>query len=209
MALAIFLKERSIMNTTTFTPKNTAMLLIDHQVGTMGWVGSLALDEIKKNTVALARAAKETGMPLILTSSMEDQAQGPLFDELIQAVPEAYENRILRAGMVDSMKDENFAAAVEATKRKNIIIAGITTDVCVVYPAITAISKGYNVQVVVDGSGSPTTLADETALRRMESHGVTLTSTNQLIAELAQDWSSENGGKLIQVLFEEILSKLH
>lgn len=209
MTLAIFLKERSIMNTTTFTPKNTAMLLIDHQVGTMGWVGSLALDEIKKNTVALARAAKETGMPLILTSSMEDQAQGPLFDELIQAVPEAYENRILRAGMVDSMKDENFAAAVEATKRKNIIIAGITTDVCVVYPAITAISKGYNVQVVVDGSGSPTTLADETALRRMESHGVTLTSTNQLIAELAQDWSSENGGKLIQVLFEEILSKLH
>jgi len=209
MALAIFLKERSIMNTPTFTPENTVMLLIDHQVGTMGWVGSLALDEIKKNTVALARAAKETGMPLILTSSMEDQAQGPLFDELIQAVPEAYENRILRAGMVDSMKDESFAAAVEATKRKNIIIAGITTDVCVVYPAITAISKGYNVQVVVDGSGSPTTLADETALRRMESHGVTLTSTNQLIAELAQDWSSENGGKLIQVLFEEILSKLH
>ena len=197
------------MNTTTFTPENSVMLLIDHQVGTMGWVGSLALDEIKKNTVALARAAKETGMPLILTSSMEDQAQGPLFEELIQAVPEAYENRILRVGVVDSLKDENFSAAVEATGRKNIIIAGITTDVCVVYPAITAISNGYNVQVVVDGSGSPTTLADETALRRMESHGVTLTSTNQLIAELAQDWSSENGGKLIQVLFEEILSKLH
>lgn len=65
------------MNTTTFTPENSVMLLIDHQVGTMGWVGSLALDEIKKNTVALARAAKETGMPLILTSSMEDQAKGP------------------------------------------------------------------------------------------------------------------------------------
>jgi len=198
-----------MMKTTTFTPENSVMLLIDHQVGTMGWVGSLELDEIKKNTVALARAAQQTGMPLILTSSMEDQAQGPLFEELIQAVPEAYESRILRAGVVDSMKDENFAAAVKATGRKNIIIAGITTDVCVVYPAITALSEGYNVQVVVDGSGSPTTLADETALRRMESHGVTLTSTNQLIAELAQDWSSENGGKLIQVLFEEILSKLH
>ncbi|MCW8877415.1 MAG: isochorismatase family protein [Kangiellaceae bacterium] len=196
-------------NTTIFTPENSVMLLIDHQVGTMGWVGSAELDEIKKNTVALARAAKETGMPLILTSSMEDQAQGPLFDELIQAVPEAYEKRILRAGVVDSMKDENFAAAVEAAGRKNLIIAGITTDVCVVYPAITAKNSGYNVQVVVDGSGSPTTLADETALRRMENNGVTLTSTNQLIAELAQDWSSANGGKLIQVLFEEILSKQH
>lgn len=197
------------MNTTTFTPENSVMLLIDHQVGTMGWVGSASLEEIKNNTVALARAAHVTKMPLILTSSMEDQAQGPLFDELINAVPEAYENRILRGGVVDSMKDENFAAAVKATGRKNIIIAGITTDVCVVYPAITAIAEGYNVQVVVDGSGSPTTLADETALRRMEKHGVTLTSTNQLIAELAQDWSTDHGSKLIQVLFEEIISKQH
>ncbi|MGI9876631.1 isochorismatase family protein [Vibrio chagasii] len=197
------------MNTTTFTPDNSVMLLIDHQVGTMGWVGSANLEEIKNNTVALARAAHVTKMPLILTSSMEDQAQGPLFDELINAVPEAYENRILRGGVVDSMKDENFAAAVKATGRKNIIIAGITTDVCVVYPAITGIAEGYNVQVVVDGSGSPTTLADETALRRMEKHGVTLTSTNQLIAELAQDWSTDHGSKLIQVLFEEIISKQH
>ncbi|MEZ8204550.1 isochorismatase family protein [Vibrio splendidus] len=197
------------MNTTTFTPENSVMLLIDHQVGTMGWVGSANLEEIRNNTVALARAAHVTKMPLILTSSMEDQAQGPLFDELINAVPEAYENRILRGGVVDSMKDENFAAAVKATGRKNIIIAGITTDVCVVYPAITAIVEGYNVQVVVDGSGSPTTLADETALRRMEKHGVTLTSTNQLIAELAQDWSTDHGSKLIQVLFEEIISKQH
>ncbi|MFA0545894.1 isochorismatase family protein [Vibrio splendidus] len=197
------------MNTTTFTPENSVMLLIDHQVGTMGWVGSANLEEIKNNTVALARAAHVTKMPLILTSSMEDQAQGPLFDELINAVPEAYENRTLRGGVVDSMKDENFAAAVKATGSKNIIIAGITTDVCVVYPAITAIAEGYNVQVVVDGSGSPTTLADETALRRMEKHGVTLTSTNQLIAELAQDWSTDHGSKLIQVLFEEIISKQH
>ena len=196
------------MNTTTFTPENSVMLLIDHQVGTMGWVGSLELDEIKKNTVALARAAKETCMPLILTSSMEDQAQGPLFEELTNVVPDAYENRIQRAGVVDCMKDDNFAAAVEATGRKNLILAGITTDVCVVYPAITAKNAGYNVQVVVDGSGSPSTIADETALRRMESHGITLTSTNQIIAELAQDWSSQNGGKLIQILFEEVLSKL-
>jgi len=197
------------MNTTTFTPENSVMLLIDHQVGTMSWVGSVSLEDIKNNTVALARSAHVTKMPLILTSSMEDQAQGPLFDELINAVPEAYENRILRGGVVDSMKDENFAATVKATGRKNIIIAGITTDVCVVYPAITAIAEGYNVQVVVDGSGSPTTLADETALRRMENHGVTLTSTNQLIAELAQDWSTDHGSKLIQVLFEEIISKQH
>ena len=194
------------MKSPLFTPENSAMLLVDHQVGTMGWVGSASLEEIKMNTIALARAADAVGMPLILTSSMEDQAQGPLFDELQRAVPDAYANRVLRGGVVDSMKDEGFAKAVTDTKRKNLIIAGITTDVCVVYPAITAVSEGYNVQVVVDGSGSPTQIADETALRRMESNGVTLTTTNQLIAELAQDWSTDNGQKLMQVLFEEILS---
>ncbi|WP_028469011.1 isochorismatase family protein [Neptunomonas japonica] len=195
------------MESPLFTPKNSAMLLVDHQVGTMGWVGSASLEEIKMNTIALARAADAVGMPLILTSSMEDQAQGPLFEELQLAVPNAYANRVLRGGVVDSMKDEGFAKAVADTERKNLIIAGITTDVCVVYPAITAVSEGYNVQVVVDGSGSPTQIADETALRRMESNGVTLTTTNQLIAELAQDWSTEDGQKLMQVLFEEILSK--
>ncbi|PSU50469.1 isochorismatase [Photobacterium frigidiphilum] len=196
------------MNHTIFTPENSAMLLIDHQVGTMGWVKSADLEEIKRHTIALARAANETGMPLILTSSMEDQAQGPLFEELQKAVPEAFEKRVQRAGVVDAMKDPDFAAVVKATGRKNLIIAGITTDVCVVYPAITSVLEGYNVQVVVDGSGSPSKIADDTALRRMESHGVTLTTTNQLIAELAQDWSSEHGQKLMQVLFEEILSKL-
>lgn len=190
-----------------FTPENSAMLLIDHQVGTMGWVGSVSLDEIKRNTLALARSAEAIGMPLILTSSMEDQVQGPLFEELQQAVPEAYKNRVLRAGMIDSMKDETFAKAVADTGRKNLIIAGITTDVCVVYPAITAVEAGFNVQVVVDGSGSPTQTVDETALRRMENNGVTLTTTNQLIAELAQDWSTLNGQKMMQVLFEEVLSK--
>lgn len=195
------------MKNTLFTPENSAMLLIDHQVGTMGWVRSVDLEQIKRNTLALARTAKETGMPLVLTSSQESNVQGLLFDELQQAVPEAYAARIQREGIVDALKDPAFAQAVSATGRKKLIIAGITTDVCVVYPALTAVQDGYEVQVVVDGSGSPTTLADETALRRMESNGVTLTSTNQLLAELAQDWTSENGQKIMTVLFEEILSK--
>jgi nicotinamidase-related amidase len=190
-----------------FSPQNTAMLLIDHQVGTMGWVRSAGLDSIKMNTVAIAKAAVATGIPLVLTSSMEDQAQGPLFDELQEAAPEAHKNRIQRAGLVDCMEDVAFAEAVAATGRKNLIMAGITTDVCVVYPSISAIESGYFVQVVVDACGSPTTVADEVALRRMERAGITLTTTNQLIAELAKDWSSEDGGKLIQILFQEILSK--
>ena len=191
-----------------FTIENSAMLLIDHQVGTMSWVRSLELDVIKTNTLVLAKSAQATGMPVLLTSSMETQAQGLLFAELQQVLPDAYKDRIQREGQVDCMTDQNFSAAVEAMQRKNLIMAGITTDVCIVYPAITAVEAGYQVQVVVDACGSPTKLGDEIALRSMEKAGVILTTTNQLIAELGQNWSSVNGSKLISILFEDILSKL-
>jgi len=191
-----------------FNANNSTLLLIDHQVGTMGWVRSAKLSDIEMNTVVLAKVAKAINMPLIMTSSMEDQAQGLLFDELQKVAPEEYENRILRAGMVDCMMDTGFEAAVKNTGKKNLIMAGITTDVCIVYPAITAIENGYNVQVVVDACGSPTVMADQIALQRMEKAGVTLTTTNQLIAELAQDWGSEDGRKLIAILFQDVLSKL-
>lgn len=191
-----------------FTPENAAMLLIDHQIGTMSWVRSAELSDIETNTIVLAKAAKATNIPLVLTASMEDQAQGPLFDKLQKTVPEAYAQRVLRAGQVDCMMDDHFVKAVQATGRKNLIMAGITTDVCIVYPAITAVEEGYQVQVVVDACGSPTALSDQIALRRMENAGVTLTTTNQLIAELAQNWGSTHGSKLIGILFEDVLSKL-
>jgi len=196
------------MNPDKFNGVNAAMLLIDHQVGTMSWVRSAPLEEIKKYTVVLAKAARALNMPVILTSSMEEQAQGPLMSELQEILPEAFAARVKRFGVVDAMDDENFAAAVKASGRRNLIMAGITTDVCIVYPAITAVQQGYSVQVVVDACGSPTKIADEVALRRMERAGVTLTSTNQLIAELAQKWTTVEGAKLMEILFTDILSKL-
>jgi nicotinamidase-related amidase len=196
------------MNPDRFNGFNAAMLLIDHQVGTMSWVRSAPLEEIKKYTVVLAKAARALNMPVILTSSMEEQVQGPIMPELQEILPEAFAARLKRFGVVDAMDDENFAAAVKATGRRNLIMAGITTDVCIVYPAITAVQQGYSVQVVVDACGSPTKIADEVALRRMERAGVTLTSTNQLIAELAQKWTTVEGGKLIEILFKDVLSKL-
>ena len=76
----------------------------------------------------------------------------------------------------------------------------MTNDVCTVYPALSLVSQGYEVQVVADAGGSPTKMADEIALRRMEWAGVTLTTTNQLIAELAGSWSTPEGNQLVQVL---------
>ena len=98
------------------------------------------------------------------------------------------------------MDDEPFAAAVKATGRQRLILAGVTNDVCTVYPALSLVSQGYEVQVVADAGGSPTKMADDIALRRMERAGVTLTTTNQLIAELAGSWSTPEGSQLVQVL---------
>ena len=147
------------MNLERFSSQNAAMLLIDHQVGTMSWVRSAPLEEIKRNTVVLAKAARALNLPVILTTSMEEQVQGPLMPEVQAILPEAFAVRIKRLG-------------------------------------------------VVDACGSPSKIADDIALRRMEKAGVTLTSTNQMIAELARKWTTLEGGKLIEILFKDVISKL-
>jgi nicotinamidase-related amidase len=101
-----------------------------------------------------------------------------------------------------------YREAVEATGRRKLIMAGLTNDVCMVYPAISATEDGYDVQMFVDAGGSPTQLADDIAVRRMERAGVTITSTNQVMAELATDWSDERGQKIQGVMYEEILQSL-
>ena len=183
-----------------FNAQNAAMLLIDHQVGTMSWVKSISFEEMKMNALMLAQSARILKMPVVLTSSMEEYAQGPLLNELENILPAEFAGRVKRFGIVNAMDDENFAAAVRATGRKKLIIAGVTNDVCTVYPALSLVRDGFEVQVVADAGGSPTKMADDIALRRMERAGVTLTSTNQLIAELAGSWATPEGGQLIQVM---------
>lgn len=189
-----------------FNSQDSVMLLVDHQVGTMSWVGSISFEEMKRNALMLAKSAAILGIPTVLSSSMEEHAQGPLLSELEQILPKEFANRVKRAGVVNAMADENFAAAVKAAagNRKRIIIAGVTNDVCTVYPTLTLLEMGYEVQVVADASGSPTKMADESSLRRMDKAGATITSTNQLIAELAQTWADENGQKLLQVIAEAL-----
>ncbi|ROS03026.1 nicotinamidase-related amidase [Raoultella ornithinolytica] len=181
-----------------FTGENAALLLIDHQVGTMGWAKSLPFEELKRNALMLARTAKILKIPVVLTSSMEEYAQGPLLSELETILPNEFAARVKRLGIVNAMEDENFAAAVKATGRRKLIIAGVTNDVCTVYPTLSLVSEGYEVQVVADAGASPTKFADDMALRRMEKSGATLTSTNQVIAELAGNWSTPEGTAIVQ-----------
>ena len=191
--------------THTFRPEDSALLLIDHQIGTMQLIKTMELEDARRFTLALAKAAKILNIPVVLTSSQEDRVQGALLPELAEILPEAFSARVQREGIVNAWADPAFKAAVEATGRKNLIMAGVTTDVCLVFPAIDAVADGYHVQAVMDASGSPFEVSETLSRQRMASAGVTLTAANTLIAELAQNWSTPEGQQLIQLLFTDVI----
>ena len=183
-----------------FTPENSALVLVDYQVGTLQLIRNNSSDQSLRNAVMLAKAAKAYGMPIVLTTSQEDHIQGPLAPALQHISPEAYKNRVKRVGIVNAWSDPNFSAAVEATGRKKLIMGGVTTDICLIFPSISAVQAGFDVQAVMDASGSSYEMQEEMSRRRMERAGVVLTTTNTIIAELVQDWSSPQGSELVMLL---------
>ena len=187
-----------------FTPDNCALVLIDHQVGTLQFVHTMSPETSLQNALMLAKAAKAYGMPVVLTTSQEDHPQGPTAPALQEALPEAYKNRVKRTGIVNAWADPNFSAAVRATGRKKLIMAAVTTDICLIFPAISAVQEGFEVLAVLDASGSSFDVQEELARRRMATAGVMLTTTNTAIAELVQDWSTPQGSQLIQLLMASV-----
>ena len=188
------------MHKSAFTPENAAMLLIDHQVGTMAWTHSHDINLVKQNALKLARIAKALGMPTVLTSSMEDKVQGPLISELQEILPEAFAARIKRPGIVNAMHHEGFNNAVKATGRKKLFVAGVTTEICVTFPVLQMLEEGYQVQVSADASASYTRYGDDLALRRMQEAGAVITTVDMIVSELAVDWTSPHGAKLVPIL---------
>src|SRR5450432_3556633 len=157
-----------------FKKEDTIMLLIDYQTGTINFATNRSREMIISRTRALARMAKALDIPVVLTGSMEDQMQGPLLPELKELLPEEYENRVKRQGITNAWDDANYKAAVlkAAGSRKNVIMSGLTNDVCIIYPSISMVEEGYDVQVVIDAGGSPTQIADDIAQQTWEKAGV-------------------------------------
>lgn len=187
-----------------FTAENTALLLIDHQVGTMQLIKNIDTTLAAKQSVALAKMAKILNLPTVITSSQEENAQGPILPEIAEILPEAHAARVKRPGVVNAWAYPEFREAVLATGRKNLIMAGVTTDVCLIFPSIDAALEGFAVQAVMDASGSPSDLSEELSRQRMHDAGVVLTTTNTLMAEIAGDWSTSNGQQLIGLLFSDV-----
>lgn len=183
-----------------FTPQTSALVLIDHQVGTIQLIHNITPDTAVRNAVMLGQAALAYEMPIVMTSSQEDHIQGPLHPALQQAMPDAYAARVKRTGIVNAWTDPAFVEAIEATGRRQLIMAAVTTDICLVFPAISAVEAGYEVLAVMDACGTDTAVGEDMARRRMERAGVWLTSTNTMVAELVQDWSTPQGGPLVKAM---------
>jgi nicotinamidase-related amidase len=147
-------------------------------------------------------------MPVVITSSQEDHAQGPILPEIAKILPKEQAARVKRPGVVNAWAYPAFRDAVLATGRKNLIMAGVTTDVCLIFPSIDAALEGFAVQAVMDASGSPSDLSEEFSRQRMRDAGVVLTATNTLMAEIAQDWSTPAGQQLIGLLFSDVFPAL-
>lgn len=184
---------------------NAALLLIDHQVGTMNWVRSIALEDMKRNVLMLAKTAQIVKLPVVLSGSMEDDAPGPLLSELSSLLPEAFAARVKRAGITktfDAMDDLAFAAAVQATGRQNIVIAGAALDISIEFTAQSLMQLGYHVHVIVDAGGWRNQTDSFASLNHMAQSGITASSTRSAITQLIGNWRMPQGSQVLDVMEE-------
>jgi nicotinamidase-related amidase len=173
--------------------KNQAVvLLVDHQTGLLSLVRDIDPDKFKNNVLAVADLAKYFKLPTILTTSFEDGPNGPLVPELKQTFPDA--PFIPRPGQINAWDNPDFVKAVKATGRNQLIIAGVVTEVCVAFPALSAIAEGYEVFVVTDASGTFDEITRHSAWNRMSEAGAQLMTWFGLACELHRDWRSDVEG---------------
>ena len=171
---------------------DVAVLLVDHQTGLFSLVHDFTPDEFKNNVLALADSARYFKLPTILTTSFETGPNGPLFPELKALFPDA--PYIARPGNINAWDNPEFVAAVKATGKKQLLIAGIVTEVCVAFPALSAREAGYEVFVVTDASGTFNMTTRDAAWARMTQAGCQLMSWFGVACELHRDWRNDVQG---------------
>jgi nicotinamidase-related amidase len=178
------------------TPESAVLLLIDHQSGLVSGIRDLAPDEVRHNVVAFARAARVLRVPVVLTSTAP-MMWGPTLPELKEALP-GVEN--IERSVVNAWDEPRVRDAVARTGRHKLLIGGITTHVCLAFPAMSAASDGYDVYALLDASGTWSDLLQLTAIDQMKQAGVTITSGAAAFVEMLHDNASPIAGELYVAL---------
>ena len=178
------------------TPESAVLLLVDHQSGLVSGIRDLAPDEVRHNIVAFARAARVLRVPIVLTSTAP-MMWGPTLPELTEALP-GVEN--IERSLVNAWEEPRVRDAVARTGRRKLLIGGITTHVCLAFPAMSAVADGYDVYALLDASGTWSDLLRLTAIDQMRQAGVTITSGAAAFVEMLHDNASPIAGQLYDAL---------
>jgi nicotinamidase-related amidase len=186
------------------TPQNAVLALIDYQPDQYAGVGSVGHEELLARVTMLGRVATSFELPVVLSTVYVKHGMPGTNVELRDALPGVPE--IDRTSM-NSWEDQEFVAAVESTGRKKLVIAGLWTEVCVVFPALDALRAGYQVYVVVDAIGGVSRVAHESAMQRMIQAGAIPISVLALACELQRDWGRP-GAERLRLVMREYFGKL-
>jgi nicotinamidase-related amidase len=176
---------------------DSVLLLLDHQSGLFQTVKDIGVTELRNNTIMLAKLAALLKIPVITTASEPNGPNGPLMPEIHQFAPHAV--YVGRKGEVNAWDNEDFVKAVRGTGRKTLIMAGVWTSVCVMFPALDAKAAGFKVYAVIDASGDPSELASRTTLARFIQAGVIPTSTNAVLSETHRTWNRPEAAELAKL----------
>ncbi len=166
-------------------PEDSVLVLIDHQPYQLANLNSHEPTMVVNNTTGLAKAAKAFGVPTILTSVVADRG-GRIFPQITDVFPG---QEILDRTFINTWEDRTVVAAVEATGRKQLIIAGLWTEVCVAMPTIQALGEGWDVTVVTDASGGVSLEAHQVAIQRMVAAGANVMTWLAIASEWQRDWA--------------------
>jgi nicotinamidase-related amidase len=170
------------------SPENHALVLIDYE-GQMAFATkSISITELRTNVAIICGASKIFKVPTIVTTVAEESFSGPVFPEVEEFYPQATSNYIDRTSM-NTWEDEPAYKAITGTGKKKLVLAGLWTGVCIVGPALSALSEGFDVFVITDACGDVSNEAHERAIQRMVHAGVKPVTSVQYILELQRDWA--------------------
>jgi nicotinamidase-related amidase len=175
-------------------PSDTVFLLLDHQSGLFQTVKDIPVAELRSNVIMLAKLATLMKIPVITTASEPKGTNGPLMPEIHEFAPHSI--YVGRKGEVNAWDNEDFVKTVSATGRKTLIMAGVWTSVCVMFPALDAKLAGYKVYAVMDASGDVSEMANRTTLARLVQGGVIPVTTNAVLSEVHRTWNRPEAAEI-------------
>ena len=169
---------------------DVVLLLLDHQSGLFQVVKDIEVSHLRANTTMLAKLATLMKLPVITTASVPEGPNGPLMPEIHEYAPHAV--HVPRKGEVNAWDNAQFVRTVRETGKTTLIMGGVWTSVCVMFPALDAVAAGYKVYAVIDASGDPSEMASRVTVARFAQAGVIPTSANAVLCELQRTWNRKD-----------------